>query len=303
MARWIKIDTGITDHWLWSDANKLKWWIDIIIMASYEKRQVLHDNTIVTLERGQEITSLRYLENRWNVSRPTVIKFLSLLEREGMISRKNITQRISVLTVCNYSAYQGSDKDVDHLDEESVDHSVDHSKNDLKHCITNSCEYPENTAVDHFVDQCVDHSVDQNIEYIDNISMLSSLRSDNHDTRVEKIDFARLLDYWNSAVDQYGSKMPKLRSMTERRKSYTNARLLEYGKQTVFNCIQTAMMSEYLNGRNPRLWIADFDWIMRPNNFIKIIEGNYDRKQQKTTEQRRGSEVTASSGKDYIASF
>ena len=33
MAGWIKIYRDIQEHWIWQDANKLKWWLDIILMA------------------------------------------------------------------------------------------------------------------------------------------------------------------------------------------------------------------------------------------------------------------------------
>lgn len=34
MSGWIKISRKINEHWLWEDANKLKWWIDLLLMAA-----------------------------------------------------------------------------------------------------------------------------------------------------------------------------------------------------------------------------------------------------------------------------
>lgn len=42
--------------------------------------------------------------------------------------------------------------------------------------------------------------------------------------------------------------------------------------------------SEFLTGRaqtrpNERRWIADLEWLVRPNNFAKVVEGRYNRKE------------------------
>jgi len=39
--------------------------------------------------------------------------------------------------------------------------------------------------------------------------------------------------------------------------------------------------SDFLNGRNPprnreRVWCASWDWLMRPTNFAKVVDGNYE---------------------------
>ena len=33
--------------------------------------------------------------------------------------------------------------------------------------------------------------------------------------------------------------------------------------------------SSFLKGKNNRNWVITFDWFIRPNNFIKVIEENY----------------------------
>ena len=36
-----------------------------------------------------------------------------------------------------------------------------------------------------------------------------------------------------------------------------------------------ASESDFLSGENDRGWKATFDWLIRPKNFIKVVEGNY----------------------------
>ena len=55
MAGWIKINRKIIEHWLWQDAERLKWWLDLLFMASWEERKTTHDAHLITLQRGQMV--------------------------------------------------------------------------------------------------------------------------------------------------------------------------------------------------------------------------------------------------------
>lgn len=62
MAGWIKINRKIIEHWLWQDAERLKWWLDLLFMASWEERKTTHDAHLITLQRGQMVASIGYLK-------------------------------------------------------------------------------------------------------------------------------------------------------------------------------------------------------------------------------------------------
>lgn len=106
MQGWIKINRSIVNHWLWQDAERLKWWLDLLLMVSWEDKQVLHDSHLFTLQRGQMIASISSLVNRWGKNRNIIIKYLKQLEEDGMIERKVMYRQTSILTICNYERYQ-----------------------------------------------------------------------------------------------------------------------------------------------------------------------------------------------------
>lgn len=54
-----------------------------------------------------------------------------------------------------------------------------------------------------------------------------------------------------------------------------NARLKEYGENKIIQAIENIKKSSFLKGQNKTNWIITFDWFIRPNNFIKVLEGNY----------------------------
>ena len=107
MAGWIKISTDIAKHWIWNDAERLKWWIDILFMASWKENKQLVGKQLVSLRRGQLIASISFLCKRWGRSRSMVEPFLTLLHEEGMIS-KEVGNNVSIITVLNYEKYQAN---------------------------------------------------------------------------------------------------------------------------------------------------------------------------------------------------
>ena len=107
MAGWIKISTDIAKHWIWNDAERLKWWIDILFMASWKDNKQLVGKKLVSLRRGQLVASISFLCKRWGRSRSMVEPFLTLLHEEGMIS-KEVGNNVSIITVLNYEKYQAN---------------------------------------------------------------------------------------------------------------------------------------------------------------------------------------------------
>lgn len=89
----------------------------------------------------------------------------------------------------------------------------------------------------------------------------------------EQIDYRRLMDTFNR---MFSGKLPKVSSMTENRKKAVKARASENGKSSIMKVFENVLRSPFLLGNNDRNWRCDFDWIFRPTNFLKILEGNYE---------------------------
>lgn len=86
------------------------------------------------------------------------------------------------------------------------------------------------------------------------------------------------IDYYKGVVENYHSLCPKLNKVqviNKIRKGFINARVGEYGMEKVISVLRIAGECEFLNGQNDKAWKADFEWIMRPTNFLKILEGKY----------------------------
>lgn len=133
MAGWVKIHRSIQDHWIWENPVKLKWWLDLIMMANHQENKILINGELVTIEAGERHTSEDKLSARWGVSRNTVRKFLALLEKDGMISLKKSRQSGTTYKVLNYNVYQGFSEEKKHQTEQRTEQQKDNAVNNELH--------------------------------------------------------------------------------------------------------------------------------------------------------------------------
>ena len=110
MNGWIKISRDLRKHWLWTDAARLQWWLDLLFMASWEDRSELVQGRLIDIKRGEVVASNEYLRQRWGVCDKTIRKFLKMLEEDKMIMR-SVHPKYCVVTICNYDKYQAAETD------------------------------------------------------------------------------------------------------------------------------------------------------------------------------------------------
>ena len=106
---YIKIYRDSREHWIWGAKpyDKARAWIDLIMIANHEKKTILFDSRPVTIERGQHMTSLKTLAERWGWTRSKVKRFLDVLKSEQMIDTKR-NRNGTLITIVNYGIYQDS---------------------------------------------------------------------------------------------------------------------------------------------------------------------------------------------------
>jgi len=115
----IKLWRKIKDSFIWEDKpfSAGQAWIDLIIDANYKSKDVLFRQRVERCERGQFITSILKLSNRWGWDRKKVRRWLELFKKEDMIRYDIRDKRFILITICNYEQYQkikeceGQDRD------------------------------------------------------------------------------------------------------------------------------------------------------------------------------------------------
>lgn len=107
---WICIHRKIQDNIIWNDKpfNRGAAWIDLLMLANHEDKKIIFNGSVIEVKRGEKITSLRKLSERWGWSITKTKKFLNLLSDEKMINYKSDSKK-TVYNIVNYEVYQDNE--------------------------------------------------------------------------------------------------------------------------------------------------------------------------------------------------
>ena len=110
------------------------------------------------------------------------------------------------------------------------------------------------------------------------IAALSTANADDAASSAERpnVDEGKFIDVWNSARAKNNAIVPPVQTIRGRRLTMLKARIKDYGEQWVVEVFGRAAASQFLNGGGSQGFVANIDWVLKPNNFVKVMEGNYD---------------------------
>ena len=95
-------------------------------------------------------------------------------------------------------------------------------------------------------------------------------------------DVRRVIEEWNK-LQEVGINPIRDIKPSSKRYQLLKGRIREYGIDEVLNAINNVRNSDFLRGENNRGWMITFDWFVKPNNFAKVLEGNYNKEGQHGT--------------------
>lgn len=149
-AGWIKLHRQLQECPMWYEErfSKGQAWVDLLLLANHSDKKILFNGDFIIIKRGQYLTSMVRLAEKWKWDRKTVAKYLKLLEKDKMITL-DVDNHKTLITIDNYKVYQQSeddtlDNDMDNRVDNPMDNSMvsgmDTNKND-KELIKNEREY------------------------------------------------------------------------------------------------------------------------------------------------------------------
>lgn len=136
----------------------------------------------------------------------------------------------------------------------------------------------------------ISSSLSDSSNYLEEITTMSTSEEESAEQVVgseEKAPcpFQKIMELYHFHCPSY----PKLRAISGNRRKAVSARWREYPDlQTFRDLFIKAEVSSFLKGNNDRNWTADFDWLMKPSNMPKVLEGKYDNKAS-TQQSKAGS--------------
>ena len=242
---YIKLYRELQDCWIWKGElfTRGQAWVDLLLMANHKDTKIPFGDHLEIVARGQFITSISKLSDKWGWSFNTVKRFLNLLESDNMLTRKSDNSK-TLITIVNYGIYQANDIDVDRQVDRPVDEPID--EQGANPLIPNKNEKNDK-------------------EDINNIYVIKS-------------DCEKICNLYNDIC----KSLPKCTKLSDKRLRVLKARLKTYSVTDFENIFIKAEQSDFLSGRNGSWNGCGFDWLIIESNMIKVLEGNYDNKKKKS---------------------
>jgi hypothetical protein len=91
----------------------------------------------------------------------------------------------------------------------------------------------------------------------------------------------RLIEIWN----QNCGALAKVKKSNASRDRKSKARFGELSESDWIEVVQRIAASDFCNGQNDRGWRASFDFLLRPDTALKVLEGQYANKKLKVVNQ------------------
>lgn len=261
---WFKFHRQIFDNPICTkDAEHFLLWCYILSEAKYEDgERVLFKNEEITLSKGQLLKTTTQIAQELKIKEMKVYRILKLLENEKQIV-KQTSNKNTLITVLNWEKYQS-------CEEQNEKPMKNQCKTDVEPSYYNK-EYKKERIEE-----------GEEIEEVkENKNIILSI-SKEIDCQTQ--DVRRALEAWNE-LGVYGIRTVSKLSSSSQRYQRLLARIKEYSIEDVLNAIEKIKVSDFLQGKNNKGWTITFDWFVLPNNFPKVLDGNYDRSKQENNYQ------------------
>ena len=130
------------------------------------------------------------------------------------------------------------------------------------------------------VEQGIKQSLINNIV---NKSLLVDKSTNKEDSIKDRAQIDAFINLYHSIC----ISLSKVKSITARREKAIKAIIKKYSLDDIKTVFENVEKSDFLTGHNDRGWKADFDFILREDKFINILEGKYSGKKQGVSTEGR----------------
>jgi predicted phage replisome organizer len=132
------------------------------------------------------------------------------------------------------------------------------------------CNVTCNATVTH----CNALDIDKELDIDKDINKDNTLSTDSS---IDRVPYQKIVDLYNSICNT----LPTVKDLTNKRKDvlrvcYREKKSIQYFEE-LFNKVNS---SDFLTGRDGKWHKCCFDWIIKPSNRQKILEGNYDNREK-----------------------
>lgn len=222
-------------------------------------------------------------------SKESVIVLLERFENKyDMIRYNKETCEVAIKNYLRHSVVKGGKPVMDCLMKEE---SRVEDKSLLEYIYINNI-YRDNLNIT--IKEYIEH-----LGYLLNINTNNDNDNDNDNERIvhesstnrQNSKYDGIISAWNTLVS-VGVNPVRSINTGSKRADCLRARLREYGEDAVLEAIENVRTSDFLQGKNSKGWRITFDWFVLPTNFPKVLEGNYNQRNEPKEEKPKGFEYS-----------
>ena len=164
-----------------------------------------------------------------------------------------------------------------------------------------TCQSKNLEGINKKIDTPINEKIEDNNTSINNTSLL--LNNNNNNIHV-KNEFSRVCEEiknkWIKIAYEFDLSGKQLK-ITNNRKRAINNLLKEYSAEEVLQAMEKVHTSSFLQGNNKTGWQISFDWFTNKSNFLKVLEGNYDDKENiSNSKKEKKSSNYQEQEKDFV---
>lgn len=235
-----------------------------------DKAKLLYGElTALANEKGYCWASNSYFAELYEVSKSTISRLIKNLNEEGYINVELVYEGKEIvgrkIYINSATPISKNDNTPIRKNEHTYEQECEEGLSKIEHTPIRKNVKDNNTVLNNTINNTLDNTISKDI--------------------VSSTDVQQIIKSWNMLNLQ---KLISINPGTTRYKSL-KARIKEYGLENMLKAIDSVKTSDFLKGQNKNNWIITFDWLIKPNNFTKVLEGNYLNRTEKFPIQKKST--------------
>lgn len=257
---WVKLYRSIFKWEWWDDMYTRNLFVVCLLMANSSDRRWRG----IVIGRGSFVTSMAHLSKIAGLTARQTRTAVEHLKSTNELTIET-TNNYSIITVCHYERYQDPAEAERQTKRQTGCQTADKPPTNERQTTDTKQEYKNGR-----IEESESSSPIVEEDMTDVPSVAEPAYVEKEDLR---IDYGKLALYWNEKTK---GVFGIVESIENNRRKMVRARIRDKGKKAFMEAIDKVCASTFLAGA---AWF-NFDWLIRPNNFDKVMSGNFDNKEK-----------------------
>lgn len=257
---WVKLYRSIFKWEWWDDMYTRNLFVVCLLMANSSDRRWRG----IVIGRGSFVTSMAHLSKIAGLTARQTRTAVEHLKSTNELTIET-TNNYSIITVCHYERYQDPAEAERQTKRQTGCQTADKPPTNERQTTDTKQEY-KNGRIEE--SESSSPIVEEDMTDVPSAAEPASVKKEDL-----RIDYGKLAQYWNEKTK---GVFGIVESIENNRRKMVRARIRDKGKKAFMEAIDKVCASTFLAGA---AWF-NFDWLIRPNNFDKVMSGNFDNKEK-----------------------